>query len=101
MLAPTGDRITTQLAELEVAIHELMPKVVIPMHYQIRQVKFPRGIWFYPMEAFENNHSPEPWFGMAPQSSCFHWTRCLRRPGSTCWKRLALRAEMQPCVRKR
>ena len=59
MLAPTGDLTTIKLADLEIAIRELTPKVVIPMHYQIRQIKFPQGIWLYPVEAFVNNYSAD------------------------------------------
>jgi len=52
MLAPTGDILTISLADLRADIDAIRPRVVVPMHYQIRGLWLPPGTWLYPVEAF-------------------------------------------------
>src|SRR5207244_1589991 len=52
MLAPTGDILTIALADLRADIDAIRPRVVVPMHYQIRGLWLPPGTWIYPVEAF-------------------------------------------------
>ncbi len=52
MLAPTGDILTIAIADLRADIDAIRPRVVIPMHYQIRGLWLPPGMWIYPVEAF-------------------------------------------------
>jgi L-ascorbate metabolism protein UlaG (beta-lactamase superfamily) len=56
MFAPTGDLVTVALNDLREVIAGVRPRIVVPMHFQIRQVRFPRPLWVYPVEAFVNGY---------------------------------------------
>ena len=56
MLAVTGDRYTIPLDDLQLAIDEIRPRVVIPCHYQVRKLTLPGDAWIYPVEAFVNRY---------------------------------------------
>ena len=56
MLAIAGERSTICLDDLQQAIEEIKPRVVIPMHYQVRRFRLPTGYWLYPVEAFTSRY---------------------------------------------
>lgn len=60
LLAVTGDRLTIALEDLNGAISEIAPRVVIPCHFQVRRLT-PRGFWLYPVEAFLSHYPVDSW----------------------------------------
>jgi L-ascorbate metabolism protein UlaG (beta-lactamase superfamily) len=55
LLALTGGPVTIELADLDAALCEVQPKIVIPMHYRIPNLK----LNILPLEAFTSRHPRE------------------------------------------